>query len=140
MGFNSGFKGLMVKLQLCVDVISTYHEHLPISILAKKGVGVGALKIQNENVSFLKVIKKFRFFEVILKEAITRYYLSAVGMLSITTLLSMLTQTPDVAMKTDDTAIIITSELAARRRATETLDVKVKATDNTEHFILDAAN
>jgi hypothetical protein len=76
---------------------------------------------------------------VILKEAITRYYLSFVGMLSITTLLSMLTQTPVVAMKMDDSATTITSDVARRRRATATLDVSVKATGNTEHFILDAA-
>ena len=79
---------------------------------------------------------KFRFFEVTLKEAMTRHYLSFVGTLSITTLLSILTQTPAVAMKTDDSATTISSELARRRRAPETLDVKVKATDNTEHFIL----
>jgi len=79
---------------------------------------------------------KFRFFELTLKEAMTRHYLSFVGTLSITTLLSMLTQTPAVAMKMDDSATTISSELARRRRAPETLDVKVKATDNTEHFIL----
>jgi len=83
---------------------------------------------------------KFVYFEVILKEAKTRYYLSFVGMLSITTLLSMLTQAPPVAMKTDDSVTIITSELARRRRTPETLDVTVKATDNTEHFILDEAS
>ena len=83
---------------------------------------------------------KFRFFEVILKEAITRYYLSFVGMWSITTLLSMLTQTPAVAMKTADSVTSISSELATRRRAATTLDVRVKVTDNTEHFILDATS
>jgi len=57
-----------------------------------------------------------------------------------TTLLSMLTQTPAVAMKTDDSVTTTSSELARRRNTPETLDVKVKATDNTEHFILDAAS
>jgi hypothetical protein len=93
-----------------------------------------------KNVSFIKVLMKFRLFEVTLKEAMTRHYLSFVGTLSITTLLIMLTQTPPVAMKTDDSVTTISSELARRRRATETLDVKVKATENTEHFILDAAS
>jgi hypothetical protein len=88
----------------------------------------------------MKVLMEFRFFEVILKEAITRYYLRFVGMLSITTLVSMLTHTPAVAMKTDDSATTISSELATRRRAPTTLDVRVKATDNTEHFILDTAS
>jgi hypothetical protein len=76
---------------------------------------------------------------VILKDAITRYYLSLVGMLSIMTLLRMLTQTPAMAMKMDDSATTSSSELTTRRRAPETLDVRVKATNNTEHFILDAA-
>jgi len=88
----------------------------------------------------VKILMKFRFFEVILKEAITRYYLSFVGMWSITTLLSMLTQTPAVAMKTADSVTSISSELATRRRAATTLDVRVKVTDNTEHFILDATS
>ena len=52
----------------------------------------------------------------------------------------MLTQTPAVAMKMDDSVTTITSELAKIRIAPDTLDVRVKATDNTEHFILDAAN
>ena len=93
-----------------------------------------------KNVSFINVLMKFRFFELTLKESMTRHYLSFVGTLSITTLLIMLTQTLAVAMKTDDSATTISSELARRRRAPETLDVKVKATDNTEHFILDAAS
>jgi hypothetical protein len=93
-----------------------------------------------QNVSLIKLLTKFRFLVVILKEAITRRYLSFVGTLSIMTLLSMLTQTPAVAMKTDDSVTTISSELARRRRTPEMLDVKVKATDNTEHFILDAAS
>jgi hypothetical protein len=83
---------------------------------------------------------KFRFLEAILKEATIRHYLSFVGMLSITMLLSMLTQAPAMAMKRDDSVTTIASKLATRRRAPATADVRMKATDNTEHFILDAAS
>jgi hypothetical protein len=76
---------------------------------------------------------------VILKDAINRYYLSLVGMLSITTLLSMLTQAPAMAMKMDDSATTSSSELTMRRRTPETLDVRLKATNNKEYFVLDAA-
>jgi hypothetical protein len=91
-------------------------------------------------VAFIKGIMKFRFLEAILKVATIRHYLSFVGMLSITTLLSMLTETPVMAMKMDDSVTTIASALATRRRAPATVDIRVKATDNTEHFILDAAS
>ena len=42
---------LIIKLQLCVDVISMYHKNRLISILAKKK---RPLKLRHENVSFIK--------------------------------------------------------------------------------------
>ena len=64
-----------------------------------------------------------------MKEAITRYYLSFVGMWSITTLLIMFTQAPVMATKKDDSITTISSDLARRRRSPETVDVRVQATD-----------
>jgi hypothetical protein len=54
--------------------------------------------------------------------------------MSMTILLSKLTQTPHMAMKIDDSATTSTSVLAARRAAPDTLDVNEKITGNTQHL------
>jgi hypothetical protein len=73
-------------------------------------------------------------FKLIWKYLILKCYLNCVGMMSMTIELSMLTQTPHVAMYIDDRATISTSVLAARRAAPTTLDVNEKITGNTQHL------
>jgi hypothetical protein len=49
----------------------------------------------------------------------------------------MLTHTPDMAMKMDDSATTSSSEFATTRRQPETLDVSMKNTENTQYFASD---